>query len=36
MHIIRTRQKNWIGHILIGDCLQREIMEGRMEGKRKV
>src|SRR6218665_2071783 len=29
MDIIRTRQKNWIGHIL-----QREILEGRMEGKR--
>src|SRR6218665_1393317 len=32
--IIRTRQKNWIGHILRGNCLQREIIEGRMEGKR--
>jgi len=31
---IRTRQKNWIGHILRGNSLQREIMEGRMEGKR--
>ena len=34
MDIIRTRQKNWIGHILRGNSLQREIMEGRMEGKR--
>ena len=33
MDVIRTRQKNWIGHILSGDCLQRKIMEGRMEGK---
>jgi len=32
--IIRTRQKNWIWHILRGKSLQREIMEGRMEGKR--
>src|SRR6218665_3212747 len=32
MNIIRTRQK--IGHILRGNSLQREIMEGRMEGKR--
>ena len=30
MNIIRKRQKNWIG----GNSLQREIMEGRMEGKR--
>src|SRR6218665_1900995 len=32
MDIIRTRQKNSIGHILRGNSLQRE--EGRMEGKR--
>ena len=32
--IIRTRQKNWIGHILRGNSPQREIMEGRVEGKR--
>src|SRR6218665_1828262 len=31
--IIRTRQQNWMGHILRGDSLQREIIEGRMEGK---
>jgi len=35
MDIIRTGQKNWIGHILRGNSLQREIMEGRMERKRK-
>ena len=34
MDIIRTRQKNWIGHILRGNSLQRKIMEGRMEGER--
>jgi len=34
MSIIKTRQKNWIGHILRGNSLQREIMEARMEGKR--
>ena len=31
---IRNRQKNWIGHVLRGDGLLREVMEGRMEGKR--
>jgi len=36
MGIIKTRQKNInnIGLILRGKSLQREIMEGRMEGKR--
>src|SRR6218665_837470 len=33
--IIRTRQNNWIWHIMRGDSLQREVMEGRMEGKRR-
>ena len=30
--IIRTRQRNWMGHIIMtGDSLQRETIEGRME-----
>ena len=33
MDIIRTRQKNWIGHILRGNSLQRKIMEGRKDGR---
>src|SRR6218665_2140035 len=32
---IRARQRNWMGHLLRGDSLQREIMEERMEGKRE-
>jgi len=32
--VIRNRQKNWIGHVLRGKVLFREVMEGRMEGKR--
>jgi len=31
---IRTRQCNWMGHIMRVDSLQKEIIEGRMEGKR--
>ena len=31
---IYRRQKNWIGHILRGDELLRDVMEGRMMGKR--
>lgn len=34
MNTIRTRQKNWMGHILRGNSLQRDIVEGKMEGKR--
>ena len=32
-NIVR-RKKNWIGHILRGNGLMLEVMEGRMEGKR--
>src|SRR6218665_3124842 len=31
--IIRTRQRNWMGHIMTGDSLQRELIEGRMDCK---
>jgi len=32
--IIVQRKKNWVGHVLRGDGLLREVMEGKMEGKR--
>jgi Reverse transcriptase (RNA-dependent DNA polymerase)/Endonuclease/Exonuclease/phosphatase family len=31
---IKRRQRKWIGHILRSDTLLRDIIEGRMEGKR--
>jgi len=31
---IRQRQKNWIGHVLRGDGLLREVME-RVKGKKR-
>ena len=31
---IVQRKKNWIGHVLRGDGLLREVIEGKMEGKR--
>lgn len=31
---IVIRKKNWIGHVLRGDGLLRDVMEGRMEGRR--
>ena len=31
---LERRRKNWIGHVLRGDGLLREVLEERMEGKR--
>ena len=31
---IVNRKKNWVGHVLRGEGLLRDVMEGRMEGKR--
>ena len=31
---IRNRQKNWMGHILRGDGLQKDIKEGKFEGRK--
>src|SRR6218665_2509206 len=32
--IVKTRQRNWMRHIMRGDSLQRETIEGRTAGKR--
>lgn len=34
IEMILRRKKNWIGHILRGDGLLKDVIEGRMEGKR--
>ena len=34
MEVIWRRKKNWIGQILRGEILLREVIEGRMLGKR--
>ena len=31
---IKRRQKNWIGHILRGDWLLKDIIEGKFAGRR--
>ena len=31
---IGVRKKNWIGHVLRGDGLLRDVLEGRMLGRR--
>jgi len=33
--IIRSRQRNWLSHIMRGDSLLKTIIEGRMKGKKK-
>ena len=34
LNIILERKKRWLGHILRGESLVKEVIEGRMEGKR--
>ena len=34
MNQLRSRKKSWIGHVLRGNGLLREVIEGRMEGRR--
>jgi hypothetical protein len=36
-NLVRTainRKKNWIGHVMRHDCLMRDVMEGRFQGKK--
>ena len=34
LQVVINRKKNWIGHVVRHDCLLRDVIEGRMEGKR--
>ena len=34
LKIIRRRKKNWLGHILRGENMLRDVLEGKMNGKR--
>ena len=34
MSTLRMRKKSWVGHVLRGDGLLKDVIEGRMEGKR--
>ena len=33
MNLLRNRKKSWIGHVLRGNGLLREVIEGRIEGR---
>jgi len=34
--IIKRRKTNWIGHILHRNCLQKQVVERKIEGRRDV
>jgi hypothetical protein len=36
LHEIRKRTANWIGHILRRNCLLKEVIEGKIQGKKEV
>jgi hypothetical protein len=36
LHEIRKRKANWIGHILLRNCLLKEVIEGKIEGQKEV
>ncbi|PNF26419.1 hypothetical protein B7P43_G16609 [Cryptotermes secundus] len=36
LHEIRKRKANWIGHVLRRNCLLKEVIEGKIEGRLEV
>ena len=36
LHEIRKRKANWIGHILLRNCLLKQVIEGKMKGEMEV
>ena len=36
LHEIRKRKANWIGHILRRNCLQQQVIEGKIKGQIEV
>jgi hypothetical protein len=36
LHEIRNRKANWIGHILRRNCLLKEVIEGKIQGRIEV
>jgi hypothetical protein len=33
VHTIKRRKANWIGHILLRNCLLKQVIEGKLEGR---
>jgi hypothetical protein len=36
LHTIKRRKANWIGHILLRNCLLKHVVEGKIEGRIEV
>jgi hypothetical protein len=36
VHTIKRRKANWIGHILLRNCLLKHVIEGKLEGRIEV
>jgi len=36
INTIKRRKANWIGHILCGNCLLKQVIAGKIEGKIEV
>ena len=36
LHEIRKRKASWIGHILRGNCLLKQVIEGKIKGQIEV
>jgi hypothetical protein len=36
VHTIKRRKTNWIGHILRRNCLLKQVIEGKIEGRLEV
>jgi hypothetical protein len=36
LHEISKRKANWIGHILCGNCLLQQVIEGKIKGGTEV
>ena len=36
LHEIRKRKANWIGHILLRNCLLKQVIEGKTKGQMEV
>jgi hypothetical protein len=33
LHTVKCRKANWIGHILRRNCLLKQVIEGKIEGR---
>jgi uncharacterized protein YtpQ (UPF0354 family) len=36
IHTVKRRKANWIGHILCRNCLLKQVIEGKVEGRMEV